>query len=301
MFAKLFMAGGLSLDRLRALVEVGAAGSIVRASAGDPVKQSQYSRQIKELEEFFQVELVERFGKGIRLTAPGKELARISRFFLLGLSNFQSGCVGREQHFRIAASATFLQRFLIPVLGAPHIPNHPLGYSVEQVGDDDIERRLHDLTLDFGITTKPQLSRPLQCAHLHTWRLKLWVPKALLNGLKDVRRAFLDNNLPVAIAWREIPIDNLFEPTRSAYLNCDNFVQAQAALETGAVAAFLPDYFEGPKPHVYIRFPKIERYSFKYHLAWNPRLLRLNSQATRQRDYLVTALKGTPHAKSTIN
>ena len=103
MFAKLFAESGLSLDRLRALVEVGAAGSMVRAAGGDPARQSQYSRQIKELEDFFQAGLVERHGKGIRLTASGRELARISRFFLLGLSNFQRGCLAEGQTYRIGA------------------------------------------------------------------------------------------------------------------------------------------------------------------------------------------------------
>jgi len=56
----LFAENGLSLDRLRALLEVGASGSIVKATHGDPVRQSQYSRQIKELEDFFRVKLVER-------------------------------------------------------------------------------------------------------------------------------------------------------------------------------------------------------------------------------------------------
>ena len=79
MFARLFAESGLSLDRLRALVEVGAAGSMVRAAGGDPARQSQYSRQIKELEDFFQAGLVERYGKGIRLTASGRSDARFRR------------------------------------------------------------------------------------------------------------------------------------------------------------------------------------------------------------------------------
>src|SRR5919198_3502343 len=116
MFSKLFAESGLSLDRLKALLAVAAAGSIVKATGGDPVKQSQYSRQIKELEDFFRIKLVERHGKGIRLTSQGKELARISRFFLLGLSNFQRGCLTEEQTFRVGASATFIQRFLLPVV-----------------------------------------------------------------------------------------------------------------------------------------------------------------------------------------
>src|SRR6185436_12204598 len=116
MFEKLFAESGLSLDRVRALLEVGASGSIVKAADGDPVKQSQYSRQIKELEDFFRTKLIERYENGMRLTANGKELAHISRFFLLGLSNFQRGCLAEEQVFRIGASATFTQTFLAPVL-----------------------------------------------------------------------------------------------------------------------------------------------------------------------------------------
>src|SRR5512143_1771352 len=101
MFEKLFAESGLSLDRLRALLEVAAGGSIVKAANGDPVRQSQYSRQIKELEDFFRIRLIERQGKGTRLTSHGKELARISRFFMLGLSNFKRGCLAEEQHFHI--------------------------------------------------------------------------------------------------------------------------------------------------------------------------------------------------------
>ena len=121
MFAKLFAESGLSLDRLKSLLEVGAAGSIVKAADGDPVRQSQYSRQIKELEDFFQTGLVERHGKGIRLTAGGRELARISRFFLLGLSNFQRGSLAEGQTYRIGASPTFIASFLLPVLAEPTV------------------------------------------------------------------------------------------------------------------------------------------------------------------------------------
>src|SRR6267143_5833901 len=124
MFEKLFAESGLSLDRLKALLEVGAAGSIVKATHGDPVRQSQYSRQIKELEDFFRTKLIERHGKGTRLTANGKELARISRFFMLGLSNFQRGCLLEEQTFHIGASATFTRQFLLPVLSGSSSQKH---------------------------------------------------------------------------------------------------------------------------------------------------------------------------------
>src|SRR5512137_411003 len=146
MFARLFAESGLSLDRLKALLEVGAAGSIVKAANGDPVRQSQYSRQIKELEDFFRTKLIERQGKGTRLTSSGKELARISRFFMLGLSNFQRGCLAEEQTFRIGASATFIHQFLLPVLCGATLHEGGPTFATEVVSDEEIERRLHDLT-----------------------------------------------------------------------------------------------------------------------------------------------------------
>src|SRR5262245_58728827 len=131
MFEKLFAESGLSLDRLRAFLAVAAAGSIVKATDGDPVKQSQYSRQMRELEDFFRIKLVERHGKGIRLTTSGRELARISRFFMRGLSNFQRGCLAEEQTFRIGASATFIRQFLLPTVSDSAAKGRRIRYVVE--------------------------------------------------------------------------------------------------------------------------------------------------------------------------
>lgn len=197
MFAKLFAESGLSLDRLRSLLEVGAAGSIVKAADGDPVRQSQYHRQIKELEDFFCARLIERQGKGTRLTANGKELARISRFFMLGLSNFQRGCLAEEQTFRIGASATFTRHFLLPALSAPVAQKGSINYATEVTSDEDIERRLHDLTLDYGVICSAPISRPLQTKTLREWKLQLWVPKAL--GLTEfsAAKAFQQGRLPL--------------------------------------------------------------------------------------------------------
>src|SRR3954470_4815505 len=131
MFDSLFAEGGLSMDRLRAFMEVGAAGSITKATAGDVVRQSQYSRQIKELEDFFRIKLVERHGKGIRLTPNGKELARISRFFLFGLWTFQRGCLAQDEVCRIGGGATALDCFVLPVISKSQ--RQRVHYSVEVV------------------------------------------------------------------------------------------------------------------------------------------------------------------------
>ena len=55
MFEELLSKRGLSFDRLAALVNLAKAGTLAEAALQDPVRQSLLSRQIKELEEFFDV------------------------------------------------------------------------------------------------------------------------------------------------------------------------------------------------------------------------------------------------------
>jgi DNA-binding transcriptional LysR family regulator len=298
MFAKLFAESGLSLDRLRALLEVGTAGSIVKAAGGDPVRQSQYSRQIKELEDFFRTRLIERQGKGTRLTASGKELARISRFFMLGLSNFQRGCLAEEQTFRIGASATFIRQFLLPVLSGPSLTNAATRYASEVAADEEIERRLHDLTLDFGVVARAGLSRPLQTRLLGEWQLELWAPKGLRLSETKAAHAFEQRRLPLVLA-RELDGLGVLQPAeRDVCLVCDSFLDSRAALEEQEVAALLPGFLAPSKTtrsflQVYI--PKIDSRTFHFHLAWNPRLMRLNPHAVRRRDWLADALAKQMH------
>jgi DNA-binding transcriptional LysR family regulator len=294
MFAKLFAQSGLSLDRLRALVEVGAAGSMVRAAGGDPARQSQYSRQIKELEDFFQVGLVERHGKGIRLTANGRELARISRFFLLGLSNFQRGCLAEGQTYRIGASPTFIALFLLPVLADPHSVQSGIRFAVETVPEDDIERRLHDLTLDFGVVSRPTVSRPLQLKELGAWRLRLWVPRTRCRTAGQAARAFAEKRLPLIWPAGELPRSkfNVLEDYEPALL-CASFLEARVALQEEGLAAFLPDFTlleTRADRYLSLRIPARGSCCFHYHLVWNPRLLRLNPHARRRRDALIESL-----------
>ena len=294
MFARLFSQSGLSLERLRALVEVGASGSIVKAAGSDLGRQSQYSRQIKELESFFQCSLVERHGKGIRLTASGRELARICRFFLLGLSNFQLGCLAEGQTYRIGSPPTFAARLLLPFLANPRQVDSGIRFSVEQVSEDEIERRLHDLRLDFGIVVRPVLSRPLRTRHLGFWNLSLLSPRRFARSPKQAAQALKERCLPLAWPEGELPratfkILERYEPM----LSCGSFLEALTALEGQGVATVLPKFLIPETAiHNLVTVPwKLSgNRRLSYHLAWNPRLLRLNPHAARRRDALTEGL-----------
>ncbi len=294
MFGSLFAESGLSLDRLKALLEVGAAGSIVRAAEGDAVRQSQYSRQIKELEDFFGTKLIERQGRGTRLTSSGRELARISRFFMLGLSNFRRGCLAEEQTFRIGASATFIQQFLLPVLASSLPQQGGTSYVTELAGDQEIERRLHDLTLDFGVVGSATLSRPLQTKPLGKWKLELWVPSGWHLSERRAAQAFEQRRLPLALARKELEEpDVLSALSLQAPLACDSFLDVRTAMEGRQVAGLLPDFLAPggtSKAFQRVLIPELSSRDFSFYLAWNPRLLRLNPPASKRRDFLHQAL-----------
>jgi DNA-binding transcriptional LysR family regulator len=228
------------------------------------------------------------------LTAQGKELARISRFFLLGLSNFQRGCLAEGQTYRIGTSATFLSVFLLPLLARPEGVEKGERFMVEHGNGPEVERRLHELTLDFGVITQTTLSRPLQLKELRRCRLRLWVPKSLCRNGPEAARVFKIGELPLAWPVQELPLPDVeamaaYEPV----LTCATFLEARTALTTGGVAAVLPDFLDpGERADDFLkpRIPALESLALRYSLAWNPRLLRLNPHATRRRDALIAAL-----------
>src|ERR1051326_870643 len=103
MFESLFSERGLSLDRLKVLIEVRDAGSIAQAAPGDLVRQSQYSRQLRELSEFFGSEVAQRRGKILKLTEQGERLAELARDHLRSLEDFRSECRETSVAFTIGA------------------------------------------------------------------------------------------------------------------------------------------------------------------------------------------------------
>ena len=273
------------------MLEVGATGSIVKAAGGDPVRQSQYSRQIKELEDFFRVKLIERSGRGMQLTPNGKELARISRFFLLGLSNFQRGCLAEEQTFRIGASATFLQCFVAPTVAKAALRSQTR-YVLEVTTDDEIEKRLHDLTLDFGIVSKLGLSRPLQIQEMGRSKLGLYVPKSFSGTRTGVLKALRERTMAVVIAQSELNAEaQAGMKDFRLQLACDSFLNARAAMAEGKLAGVLPEFLAPDRRFFWrIEIPEMGRCDIQFSFAWNPRLIRLNPRVIRTQDALAKAL-----------
>jgi DNA-binding transcriptional LysR family regulator len=116
MFRELLQVGGLSFDCLQSFCLVAQAGGVTKAAKGDPAKQSLFSRQVKELEEFFGAELMRRKGRGIVLTAAGERLSVLARECFASLLDFKSGCKGLPVEIVIGAGESIIDWVLMPRL-----------------------------------------------------------------------------------------------------------------------------------------------------------------------------------------
>src|SRR5258708_3771717 len=151
MFSELLSQGGLSLDRLQSFCLVAEAGGVTKAAKGDPARQSLYSRQIRELEEFFGVELIRRKGRGIALTAAGANLHVIVRQHFVALSDLKNECKGKPVEVAIGAGDSIIQWLLLPRLAEirKRLPRVRLKFL--NLPTDEAVKRLADGVIDFAV------------------------------------------------------------------------------------------------------------------------------------------------------
>lgn len=300
MFESLFARRGLSLDRLRVLLEVQDAGSIAHAVPGNPTRHSQYSRQLRELSEFFGVEMAERRGKFVKLTAHGARLAEVSREFFRALEDLAASCRGDYDVFTLSAGESLMQWLLLPRLGGllrklPHVK-----FVTESARTDDIIHRLSDLRTDFGMVRKNALVPGLKAADLGTLTYTAVVPRKLAPAAPRLKLADVFQ-LPVAIQTTDgqfgqqlLDIGAAEVPGFKPALACQSFPQTLAAVQSGHFAAILPNLavstFERDAV-VTVSGPPLRQLRREIALVWNPRMIGIRPLAEQVAEALRVGMR----------
>lgn len=247
MFAELLQQGGLSLDRLQSFCLVAQAGGVTRAAKGDPARQSLFSRQIKELEEFFGTELIRRKGRGIALTAAGERLNALARECFASLLDFKSECKGLPVEVVIGAGESVIQWLLMPRLDdiRKRMPN--VRFKFLNLPSGEAVKRLADGLIDFALVRKNAVTRPLQAKSLGIMGYSLFIPATLqpVGGRKDGLK--LLDGLPLATLEGEgsfrsgLAMVAKKEGVKvNIQIECSSFPLAARAVAKGNVAAILP-------------------------------------------------------------
>jgi DNA-binding transcriptional LysR family regulator len=175
MYEELFSRSGLSLERLKTLCEIADRGGISKAAEGDPVRQSQFSRQLRELETFFDVELTRRRGRNAELTPEGEELAALSREVLAALGAFAREKRGGIQTVRIGAGESLLQWNVLPRLKQLRAAMPKTVFSFRNLRRTDVIEQLQETQIDFGLLAERAVPAGIQTAKLGVLRYRLYV------------------------------------------------------------------------------------------------------------------------------
>lgn len=261
------------MERLANFCAVADAGSIALVAKGDPSRQSLMSRQIRELEAFFGVELVRRKGRGLEITEPGRELAAIGRENFKGLADYAARCRGREWSVRIVASNSIAQWLLLPRLKAVADARPDVRFEIFHEQTREMVAGTREGTYDVAFVRKDSLVPGLRHAVLGEVGHSLFIPISLARKTpKSVADALAAVPMALPIGgWMRDKIERMAgaRPLRIA-LACTSYLQAAEAVRSGMCAAVLPDTalasLQGQRLH---RLPLPDR--FNLCLAWTPR------------------------------
>lgn len=301
MFESLFSERGLSLDRLKVLIEVRDAGSIAQAAPGDLVRQSQYSRQLRELSEFFGCEVAQRRGKILKLTEKGERLAELAREHLRALEDFRSECREETVAFTIGAGDSLIQWLVIPQLGEMVRSFPHTRFVTVNLRTNDIVQQITDGRVDFGIIRKNAASPGLKSVSLGIVSYTAVVAETLVRRRKNLTLRELLGELPLATqttdgqftsGLREIA--KKLEITLAPALSCQSFPQTMAAVRSGRFAAIVPQLAlrnEGVAGVHRVADEMLRSLDREALLAWNPRLVRVRPNASKLCAALHAALR----------
>jgi len=120
---------GISIERLQTLCAVVEAGSIAGAAGPDPNRQSQFSRQLKELEKALGTSLFNRIGKALLPNEHGRSVALASQTFFASLDEIVNAALAKADTIRLGAGESVLRWWIMPHLGELMAGEPPLSAS----------------------------------------------------------------------------------------------------------------------------------------------------------------------------
>ena len=245
-FARLFDISGLSLDRLRTFLRVVEAGNISKAAQGDSNRQSQYSRQIKELETFFGVQLTRLVGRRCEITEEGQRLALVIRRQFRELDDFREAVAGRSVNVRFGSQGSIIDWLLVPRLDAICEALGKVTVEMEQLRTLGVARAVADGRLDFGVLREDAVPKESKRWRLGPVGYALFAAKPLWRNRETVEKML--QGVPTAellpggqfgVRWQEWLAERTIRPRVIARVS--SFTDLARVVQAGHAAAVLPE------------------------------------------------------------
>lgn len=152
------MSTHITLRHLRSFVAVADTGSFTRAAERLYLTQSSLSATIHQLEESVGIKLFDRTTRSVTLTQAAQHLhqqaaALLAQFDTM-VGDLRALALEQHGHVRIAAAPSVVAWLLIPSLPRFQAQYPKVTLSIRDGGSAEIERRVRDGEVDFGITSR---------------------------------------------------------------------------------------------------------------------------------------------------
>ncbi len=245
-FERLFTVSGLSLDRLGTFLRVAEAGNLAKAALGNTTQQSQFSRQIKELEKFFGVELTRRVGRRIEITDEGHRLALVIRRQFGELDDFRESMAGRSVSIRLGSQGSVIDWLVVPQLAAIRKTLGNVIFELEQMRSAEVVRAVADGRLDFGIVREDAVPAKMKQWELRAVGYAVFAANALWKGSSSAEE-LIQKNVPVAELlpggqfserWTQWLAKQSLHPL--VFARVSSFTDLARVVQVGHAAAALP-------------------------------------------------------------
>jgi DNA-binding transcriptional LysR family regulator len=275
---------GLSIERLRAFCAVVETGSVIGAADGDPVRQSQISRQVKDLEDALQVRLFDRVNRRLIPTEVGHELAMMTTSYFAGLAEITNPEHQIGETIRIAGAETVFSGFIVPRFDRMREALPQFRFALMQHRTDEATQMVKTGRADVAVVRETANLEGLDRAALGIVRYQLAIPRCLLPGrqreglgrLKGLPMATLSGTGELNRTLLDILDSAQAEVRRVA--ESDTFYVLRELVLTGTVAAVLPEQVTKSLPTEFvavISLPELARLDRRVVVATHPRLPQL--------------------------
>lgn len=280
---------GLSIERLRSFCRIVEAGSVVAAAGSNPVKQSQFSRQMRQLEAALRVKLFVREGKHLRLTSDGVKLSGLTNAYFNALKDLSGDDTKTPRPIKLGTAESIVRWLLMPrlaeILSAAGVP-----VGVENHRTNEIISRLESGQLDLGIIRRDAISDNLEILPFPTLRYILMVPRSVLpdksaEGIRAVR--LLPYILLTGDGQFVQGVDRLFKANRipiKAVAQVESFSLAVEAAKSIGAATFVPVQAENefpPELFAKVILEGMSSINRELAIAYSRKTAELNTRAAR--------------------
>ncbi|MBL8910413.1 MAG: LysR family transcriptional regulator [Archangium sp.] len=267
----------MSLDRLASFAAIVSSGGLARAAPGDPIVQSQFSRQLKELELAIGYPLLKRTPDGLTPTPAGRALFRAVRSLARELEEVVAIAAGERPKVVLGAGDSVLQWLVIP-----RLVELELGTLELELGAFSAEMTvtaLQEERIDLGVLRANEASGDFKTVRLGTVEY----------GLFEAKR-----RMPLAVAMSEPGVArHALALGREVSLRCETFPQVAAAVRAGTHAGVLPVFAgrllgDGVKR---VEAPMLSGASSPLALAWKAKTLERRAELADLRRKLEHVLR----------